>query len=149
MEGKGGRRGKLLVALLLVFSLVLGIAVVYYEYANTSFPARERPMAEFATVAYQRFNGTEYLFRVQWAAHGNYTTLYAQLTSNEYTTPVFDVRYEGVRPGQVLGMPFPLSVPYLSLHNVNLYLAVRDNSNMSEFTLVYHVESVQAVQGNI
>jgi hypothetical protein len=49
----------------------------------------------------------------------------------------------------VLGMPFPLSVPYLSLHNVNLYLAVRDNSNMSEFTLVYHVESVEAVQGNI
>lgn len=150
MEGeKGGRKGKLLVALLLVFSLVFGLAVVYYEYANTSFPAREKPMSDFATVAYERFNGTEFLFVLQWKAGGNYTTLYAQLASNEYTTPVFDLRFEGVKPGQVLRMPFPLSKPLLSLHDVNLYVAVRDNANMSEFTLAYHVDSAGAVQGNI
>jgi hypothetical protein len=46
-------------------------------------------------------------------------------------------------------MPFGLSSPSSSLSNVDLQIAVQSSHNGTRFTIDFHVDTVEAAQGNI
>ncbi|MDV3243818.1 MAG: hypothetical protein LYZ66_01430 [Nitrososphaerales archaeon] len=113
---------------------------------------QQRPFANFAAVTATEFNGTEIYFRLQWNSSGNFTPLYAQITSpssDEANSPVCDLRVSSVVRGQSLDLPFATGAPSTSLTNVDLAIAVRANTNMTEFTIVYHVGQINAQPGMI
>ena len=130
------------------FGLFLG----YLAYTNDSFPAQQKPFGDYASVVSSTFNGTEYYFKVEWTASSDFTPLFAQLTSptsDAANTPVCGLNVSSVAKGQTLDLPFAISAPSTSLSSVDLAIAVRSNSNMTEFTIVYHVDSATAQPGNI
>ena len=152
------RRGisgaKLVVVIMLVGAVVFSLFLGYLEYANQSFPSKQKPFSEYASVAQFAFNGTEVYYRVQWMTSGNYTPLFAQITSNgndEANSPVCDLELNSsATRGQVLEMPFAIvGGPTTALSDVELSIAVRANANMSEFTIQYPQSNVAAQPGDI
>lgn len=142
---------KILVVAALVGSVAFGLLLGYLAYTNDSFPTQQKPFGEYASVVSSRFNGTEYYFRVQWIS-GNSTPLYAQLTSpssDAANTPVCGFNVTSVSAGQKIDLPFAISTPSTSLSSVDLSIAVKPNSGSAEFTIVYHVDQVDAQPGDI
>lgn len=151
-----GRRGtswaRILVVVAIVGAATFGLFLGYLAYTNDSFPTQEKPFAEYASVVASDFNGTEYFFKVQWTTSGNFTPLYAQLTSpnsDEANTPVCGLNLTSISRGETVDLPFGISTPSTALSSVDLSIAVRSNVNMSEFTIVYHVDEVTAQPGII
>jgi hypothetical protein len=148
----GRTRRRLLVIAAVVGATAFGLLLGYLAYANDSFPTKEKPFGDYATVASSVFNGTEYDFHLQWVAGGNYTPLYAQLTSptsDAANSPVCEVGLGPVVAGQAFDLPFAIASPATGLSNVDLYIAVQSNTNMSQFTIHFHVDSVSAQPGII
>ena len=148
---RGISRTKTLVVAALVGAVAFGLLLGYLAYTNDSFPTQQKPFGEYASVVSSVFNGTEYYFRVQWIS-GNSTPLYAQLTSpssDAANTPVCGFNITSVSEGQKIDLPFAISTPSTSLSSVDLSIAVRPNSSSAEFTIVYHIDQVEAQPGDI
>lgn len=142
---------RLLVVAAIVGAVVFGLYLAYLAYANDSFPAQERPFADYASVASSSFNGTEFAFTVRWVS-GTYLPLFAQLTSpatDAANTPVCGIDYSAVRAGQVIFMPFTISPASATLTNVDLAIAVKSVATGAEFTIVYNVVSISATNAPI
>ncbi len=148
---RGISKGKVLVLLALSGATAFGIFLGYLYWSNDSFPARVLPFSDYAEVASSTFNGTEYAFSIRWLS-SDYVPMYAQLTSpasDSANTNVCDLNLNQVAGGEVIFMPFGLSGPSTSLSNVDLSIAVKSAVNGTQFTIVYHVDSVTAAPGNI
>jgi hypothetical protein len=140
-----------LVVIAIVAAVVFGLYIGYLAWTNDSFPSREEPFSNYAQVVSATYNGTEYAFRIQWIS-ADYVPMFAQLTSPDSDSANTDVCGTGlnsVTAGQSIFMPFGLSSPATALSNVDLSVAVKSAVNGTEFTIVYHVESVTALQGDI
>ena len=143
----GLSRTKAVVAIALVGALTFGVVLGYLVYENQSFPATQKPFGDYATVVSSTFNGTEVYFKVQWTGSGNFTPLYAQITSSVdgANSPVCDIGLNSVSKGQTIDMPFAVAGgPTSALSDVQLLVAVRANGNMSEFTIQYSSGAMQA-----
>ncbi|MDV3277784.1 MAG: hypothetical protein LYZ69_04870 [Nitrososphaerales archaeon] len=143
---------KLIVVVAVIGAAAFGLFLGYLAYTNDSFPTQEKPFAEYASVVATNFNGTEFYLKVQWTSTGNFTPFYAQLTSpttDAANTPVCSLGITSVVKGQIIDLPFKISAPRTSVSSVDLAIAVRSNVNMTEFTIVYHVDQVTAQPGNI
>lgn len=91
-------------------------------------------------------------FKLRWTSSGNFTPLYAQITSpssDEANSPVCDLGIGSVVTGQTLDLPFGTGAPASALSNVDLSIAVRANANMTEFTIVHTVAQINAQPGTI
>ncbi len=142
---------RLAVVAAIVAAVVFGIYIGYLAWANDSFPAEQRPFADYGSVTSSSFNGTEFAFRIQWA-NSSYLPLYAQLTSpatDAANTPVCDLGLTGVANGQALFLPFAVSPPSAAVSNVDLSIAVKALATGNEFTIVYNVPSATAANGAI
>jgi len=137
---------KLLVIIALLGAIAFGLLIGYLAYSSDSFPAQERPFADYAKVVYSSFNGTEYAFRVEWNS-SNYVPLFTQLTSpatDAANTPVCDLEMASIRTGQTIFLPFTISPETASLSNVDLAIAVQSATNSTQFTIIYNVPLVNA-----
>jgi len=142
--------GRALVILAIVAAVVFGLYLGYLAWTNDSFPAQTRPFSDYATVTSATFNGTEYAFSLRWNS-SDFLPMYAQLTSpatDSANTDVCDTGLSSVSAGQSIFMPFGLSCPSTALSEVDLSVAVKAVTNGTEFTIVYHVDSVTAVPGD-
>lgn len=142
---------RLIVVAMVVGAVVFGLVLGYLAFQNQSFPSAMKPFDDYASVVSSTFNGTEYYFKVEWTTAGNFTPLYAQLTSStdSANSPVCGLGIDKVQKGQTFELPFGTASPSTALSNVDLFVAVRANSNMTEFTIQYHVDQVTAQPGNI
>lgn len=143
--------GKLLVVVALVGAAAFGLFIGYLAYTTDSFPAQERPFANYAKVVYSSFNGTEYAFRVEWNSP-NYVPLFTQLTSpatDAANTPVCDLKMSTVESGQIIFLPFTISPASATLSNVDLAIAVQSATNSTQFTITYNVPLVNATNAAI
>ncbi|HUI86597.1 MAG TPA: hypothetical protein VLY21_05550 [Nitrososphaerales archaeon] len=142
---------KIAVVVAVVGALVFGLVLGLLEYQNDSFPATTKPFGDYAAVVASEFNGTEVYFQIEWTASGNYTPLYAQITSDTdiANSPVCLLGMNSISKGQTVDMPFAVAGTTSALADVNLAVAVRANSNMSEFTIQYQMGQVEAQPGNI
>lgn len=151
---KGPRRSswtRVLVVFAIAGAVVFGIYIGYLALANDSFPAEQRPFANYASVVSSSFNGTEFAFNLRWN-NASYLPLYAQLTSpstDAANTPVCGIGLSKVQSGQKLFMPFTISPPSATLTNVDLSIAVRSLATGNEFTLVYNIPSISATNSPI
>ncbi len=145
-------RTKAIVLAAIVGAVLFSAYLGFLEYTNDSFPVKEKPFADYAVVQATQFNGTELYFKLGWTSSGNFTPMYAQITSpssDEANSPVCDLGLRSVVKGQTLDLPFGVSAPTTALSSVDLAIAVRANANMTEFTIVYHVAQINAQTGNI
>ncbi len=155
MKGAGARgpgRVKLIVVIGIAGAAAFGLFLSYLAYTVDSFPSHQKAFGDYATVLASEFNGTEFYFKLQWTSSGNYTPLFTQLTSpasDTANTPVCEIGLGPISKGRTLDLPFGLAAPRAALRNVDLSIAVRANSNMTEFTIVYHIDSVSAQPGTI
>lgn len=155
MDVRGSRavsRARSAVIAAIAAAVILGAYFVYLAYTNDSFPTKQKPFADYAVVTATQFNGTELYFRLQWRSSGNFTPLYAQITSSssdEANGPVCDLGVSSVVSGQTLDFPFGVSSPTSGLSNVNLAIAVRANANMTEFTIIHSLALISAQPGAI
>jgi hypothetical protein len=141
----------MLVLLALVGAVAFGLFIGYLAYSNDSFPAQERPFADYAKVVYSSFNGTEYAFRVEWNS-SSYLPLFTQLTSpttDAANTPVCDLKMSSVTSGQTIFLPFAISPASATLSSVALAIAVQSATNGTQFTIVYNVPLVNATNAAI
>lgn len=136
---------------MLVGALAFGLFLAYLEYENQSFPAAEKPFSNYATVIASEFNGTEVYFKVEWTTSGNFTPLYAQMVStvDAANSPVCGLGITSLSKGQTIDLPFATTGPASALSDVQLFIAVRADTNMSEFTIQYQMGQVIAQPGNI
>lgn len=136
---------------MLVGALAFGLFLAYLEYENQSFPAAEKPFSNYATVIASEFNGTEVYFNVEWTTSGNFTPLYAQMVStvDAANSPVCGLGITSLSKGQTIDLPFATTGPASALSDVQLFIAVRADTNMSEFTIQYQMGQVIAQPGNI
>jgi len=137
---------KMLVIVALVGAVAFGILIGYLAYSSDSFPAQERPFADYAKVVYSSFNGTEYAFRIEWNS-SNYVPLFTQLTSpatDAANTPVCDLGMPTISSGQTIFLPFTISPETASLSNVDLAIAVQSATNSTQFTIIYNVPLISA-----
>jgi len=142
---------KIAVIVAVVGALVFGLVLGFLEYQNDSFPVATKPFGEYASVAAFVFNGTEVYFRLEWTTSGNYTPLYAQITSDTdiANSPVCLIGLNSVSRGQTIDMPFAVAGTTSALQDLELSVAVRSNSNMTEFTIQYQMGQVDAQPGDI
>lgn len=139
-------KGRLLVVVAIVGSVAFGLYIGYLALINDSFPAQVKPFGNYASIASDSFNGTEFAFNLKWE-NASALPLYAQLTSpatDAANTPVCEVGLSTVAPGQTIFMPFTISPASATLSNVDLSIAVKSIANGNEFTIVYNVASVSA-----
>jgi len=144
-------RAKLVVMIALVGAVAFGLFIGYLAYSSDSFPAQERPFADYAKVLYSSFNGTEYAFRIQWNS-SSYVPLFTQLTSpatDAANTPVCDLETSSIKTGQTIFLPFTISPASAALSNVDLAIAVQSATNGTQFTIVYNVPLVNATNAAI
>jgi hypothetical protein len=137
---------RLLVLVAIIGATAFGLFLGYLAYTSDSFPAQERPFADYAKVVYSSFNGTEYAFRVEWNS-SNYVPQYTQLTSpatDAANTPVCDLKLPGIKAGQTIFLPFTISPASATLSNVDLAIAVQSATNSTQFTIIYNVPQVNA-----
>lgn len=149
---RGLNARRLVVIAVILGATAFGLFLGYLAFVNDSFPTQEKPFGDYATVVSSVFNGTEYSFHLQWVAAGNYTPMYAQLTSSvsdAANTPVCDIGLGPVTQGTTFDLPFAIASPATGLSSVDLYIAVRSNTNMTQFTIHYHVDTVSAQPGLI
>ena len=142
---------KLLVVLALVGAVAFGLFIGYLAYSTDSFPAQTRPFANYASVVYSSFNGTEYAFRVEWNS-SNYLPLFTQLTSpatDAANTPVCDLKMPNIKSGETIFLPFTISPASATLSNVDLAIAVQSATNSTQFTIIYNVPLVNATNALI
>jgi hypothetical protein len=144
-------RAKLLVMVALVGAVAFGLFIGYLAYSSDSFPAQERPFADYAKVVHSSFNGTEFAFRVEWNS-SSYVPLFTQLTSpatDAANTPVCDLEMSSIKSGQTIFLPFTISPASATLSNVDLAIAVQSAANGTQFTIVYSVPLVNATNAAI
>jgi len=137
---------KLVVMIALVGAVAFGLLIGYLAYSSDSFPAQERPFADYAKVLHSSFNGTEYAFSIQWNS-SSYVPLFTQLTSpatDAANTPVCDLEMPSIKSGQTIFLPFTISPASAALSNVDLAIAVQAATNGTQFTIVYNVPLVNA-----
>ncbi len=154
-EGVRPRRGLsgpgIIVIAAILGAVVFGAYLGYLAWANDSFPTQTRPFGDYANVTSSVFNGTEYAFNVRWLSP-DYLPLYAQLTSpdsGEANTPVCSTGLSAIKAGQSVFMPFSIAQTSATLTDVTLWVAVKDLSNGTVFTITYNVPNVVAHPGDI
>ena len=138
---------RLVVVVVLLGAAAFGLLIGYIAYANDSFPSQPKPFGDYAQVKSVAFNGTEIAFQVTWE-NGSALPLYAQLTSptsDAGNTPVCDLGLSSVSSGDSIFMPFAISPTSATLSSVRLAIAVRQAAVGTEFTIIYFVQSVSAV----
>jgi hypothetical protein len=136
------------VAVIIVAALLFGLYYAYNLYQNLSFPATERPFANYATVTYSAFNGTEFYFMIQWNSSSGYAPLYTQLSSDQNSSSVFEMNQCPGGPPDAYCLPFKVSAT-VQLTNVDLYVAAGRSGSQPQFTIDYHVDSITASPGPI
>ncbi|MDG6898378.1 MAG: hypothetical protein JRN24_01435, partial [Nitrososphaerota archaeon] len=144
---------KAVVIVAIVGAAAFGLYLGYLAYTNDSFPAQQKPFGDYANVVATEFNGTELYYKIQWTAGGEFTPMFAQVTSSSTdaaNTPVCGLNLTSVSNGQTIDLPFAIvGATSTSLSNVDLAIAVRANANTTEFTIVYHSDSIQGAKGDI
>jgi hypothetical protein len=143
--------GKVLVVVAIAGAVVFGLYIGYLALANDSFPTQVKPFANYAEVASESFNGTEFAFNLTWN-NASALPLYVQLTSpatDAANTPVCQVGLSKIAAGQSIFMPFTISPASATLSNVDLSIAVKSIANGNEFTISYNVASVSATNSPI
>ena len=151
-RSRGVSRTRLAVALVICGAVAFSLYLGYIAWSSSSFPVKEKPFGDYASVVTTEFNGTELYYKVQWNAANGFLPLYAQITSpqtDEANSPVCDLGLNTVVAGQMLDMPFGISAPKQALASVDLAIAVRATSNLTEFTIVYHIDQIIANPGKI
>jgi hypothetical protein len=149
-SGRWLTKSKALVLVALFSAVAFGGVLGYLALSNDSFPSRESPFQNYASLASATFNGTEYSFRLNWLST-NYTPKFAQISSDETdaaNSPVCDIGQNVSGPGGTLFLPFAINTPSSSLGHVDLWLDV-EAVNGTQFSIVYHANPVSAVQGDI
>lgn len=139
-------------ALVIVAAVAFSLYIGYLAWSGSSFPVKERPFGDYATVVSTQFNGTEIYYGVEWNTSSGFVPLYAQITSpqtDEANSPVCGLDLSAATRGQMLDLPFAITAPKQSLASVDLAIAVRQASNMTEFTIVYHIDQINAQPGKI
>jgi hypothetical protein len=142
---------RLLVIAAIIAAVAFGLFIGYLAYSSDSFPAQERPFANYAKIVYSSFNGTEFAFRVEWN-NSNYVPLFTQLTSpatDAANTPVCSLNATGIKSGQTIFLPFTISPASAALSNVDLAIAVQSATNSTQFTISYNIPLVSASNGLI
>jgi hypothetical protein len=142
---------KVLALAAVVGAVAFGIGFSLLEYQNNSFPSSTKPFTEYASVVKSVFNGTEVYFRLEWTAGGNYTPLYAQVTSSTdiANSPVCLLGLTSISQGQTIDMPFAVAGTTSALADLQLSVAVRANTNNTQFTIQYQMGQVEAQPGDI
>lgn len=151
LSRRGIAKGKVIVILALSATAAFAIFLGYMAWTYDSFPSQERPFSTYANVVSARFNGTEYAFKIQWLS-ADFVPEYAQITSpvsDSANSPVCGLNLSAATQGQIIFMPFGISSPSTSLSDVELNIAVSSTLNGTQFTIVYNVDAVTAVPGNI
>jgi hypothetical protein len=140
------------IALALAATVAFSFYLAYVAWSSSSFPVQEKPLADYAAVASIQFNGTELYFKIQWKASTDFVPRYAQITSaqtDSANSPVCDIGLGPVATGQMIDMPFTITSPKQTLASVDLEIAIRVGSTMTEFTIVHHLDQIDARPGNI
>jgi hypothetical protein len=118
----GRNYGKLIVVGAVIAASAILLYVATTSLGSPSFPSEQKPFSEYATVMSSTFNGTEYNFQLQWRAAGNYTPLFAQMTSTSSyeDSAVCDVGISSISRGETLNLPFVLPENATTLSGVGL-----------------------------
>lgn len=142
---------KILVIIAVVGAVAFGVVLGFLELQNDSFPTATKPFGDYATVVTSAFNGTEVYFRLEWTSSGNFTPMYAQITSDTdiANSPVCQLGISSVSKEQTIDMPFAIAGTTSALADLDLSIAVKANSNSTEFTIQYQVGQWQAQPGDI
>lgn len=149
-QPKGNRRAKAIVAVFIIGAVVFSLYLGVEAYENQSFPRQTEPFSQYATMTEARFNGTIYLFVLNWD-NGGYTPLYAQMTADQdqANSPACQIGNSTVASGQTLTLPFSTNGPLTAVSDVDLWIAVKNNTSTSEFTIDYHVNNATAQIGDL
>jgi len=145
-------KGKVVVVLVIAATVIFGIYVGYLAFANQSFPVEQKPFSDYATMASPpQFNGTEMSFHVKWL-NPDFFPVLAQITSN--TTDAANsiacgTGLENATAGQVIAMPFGLGTATTTAVGVQLFIEVQPVAGGSDFTIVYNINSISALQGDV
>lgn len=127
-------------------AVAFGGAIGYLEWSQDSFPTQMQPFSTYANVTSSNFNGTEFAFQIQWLKSG-YLPLYSQITSPDTdvaNSPVCNIGLSSVQTGEEIFMPFAIEQASTYLDNVNLWIAVKNLTSNTEFTITYNVLNVTA-----
>ena len=151
-RARGVSRARAAVLLVICGAVVFGLYLAYIAWSTSSFPVQEKPFSDYASVVATQFNGTELYYRVEWNSSSGLIPLFAQITSpqtDEANSPVCDLGLTTVAQGQMLDLPFGIAAPKQTLASVDLAIAVGTNPNSPQFTIVYHVDQINANPGDI
>jgi hypothetical protein len=151
-RSRGVSRAGAVVAIVILGAAAFGLYLAFIAWTSSSFPTATRPFAEYATVVSTQFNGTELFYRVVWNSTSGLVPLYAQITSpqtDEANSPVCDLGLASVANGQMLDLPFGIVAPKQTLASVDLAIAVGTSPNSPKFTIVYHIDQINALPGKI
>jgi len=143
---------KMAVVIVICGSVAFGLYLAYLAWSTSSFPVQEKPFSDYAAVVSTQFNGTELAYRVEWNSTSGLVPLYAQITSpttDEANSPVCGLGLTSVAQGQMLDLPFGIAAPKETLASVDLAIAVGTNPNSPQFTIVYHIDQINANPGDI
>jgi len=140
------------VVLVICGAVVFSLYLAYIAWSTSSFPVQQQPFSDYATVVTTQFNGTELYYEVEWNSTSNLLPLFAQITSpqtDEANSPVCGLGLTSVSQGQMLQLPFGIAAPKETLASVDLAIAVGTNPNSPQFTITYHIDSINANPGDI
>jgi hypothetical protein len=151
-RSRGLSRAGAVIAVVISGAVVFGLYLAFVAWSSSSFPTAEKPFSDYATVVSTQFNGTELYYRVEWNSTSGLVPLYAQITSpqtDEANSPVCDLGLGSVASGQMLDLPFGIAAPKQTLASVDLAIAVGASPNSPKFTIVYHIDQINAQPGKI
>jgi hypothetical protein len=148
----GISRSGAIILVVILGATVFGLYLGYLAWTGSSFPTATRPFSEYASVVTTQFNGTELYYKVEWNSASGLLPLYAQITSpetDEANSPVCSLGLNTVATGQMIDLPFGIAAPKETLASVDLAIAVGTSQNSPQFTITYHIDSINANPGNI
>jgi len=151
-RSRGISRVRLAIVVVICGAVAFSLYLAYLAWSTSSFPVQEKPFSDYAAVVATQFNGTELAYRVEWNSSSGLIPLYAQITSpqtDEANSPVCGLGLSSVTPGQMLDLPFGIAAPKQTLASVDLAIAVGTNPNSPQFTIVYHIDQINANPGDI
>jgi len=151
-SSRGVSQSGAVVAVVILGATAFGLYLAYIAWTNSSFPTATQPFNEYAAVVSTQFNGTEIFYRVEWNSTSGLLPLYAQITSpqtDEANSPVCGIGLSAVTSGQMINLPFGIAAPKEALASVDLAIAVGTNPNSPQFTIVYHIDQINAQPGDI
>ena len=142
---------KLVVLAAFIGAIAFGGYLGYLAWANDSFPSTLKPFTNYANITSVEFNGTEYAVTISWLS-GNALPNYVQITSSvsdAANSPVCDLGLTSVTQGQSIFMPFGLSGTSAAPTSVDLWIAVKNLTTGTSFTIQQQIDNYTSFLGDI